>query len=168
MKNATLRQLRVFASVARHLSFIRAAEVNPDDYQPSCFLAMAYRSLGRGEMAQQADARGLALIERHIQMNPDDARALCFGAYALVEAGQPERAVEWAEQALQTRDNEPHYLYNTACVYAALGNTDRALTLLERAVELGWGDRAWIENDSDLASLHDDPRFRALLAQLHS
>src|SRR5260370_21775526 len=26
MKNATLRQLRVFASVARHLSFIRAAE----------------------------------------------------------------------------------------------------------------------------------------------
>src|ERR1700721_4683431 len=26
MKNATLRQLRVFASVARHLSFIRAAD----------------------------------------------------------------------------------------------------------------------------------------------
>jgi DNA-binding transcriptional LysR family regulator len=26
MKNATLRQLRVFASVARHLSFVRAAE----------------------------------------------------------------------------------------------------------------------------------------------
>jgi len=26
MKNATLRQLRIFASVARHLSFIRAAE----------------------------------------------------------------------------------------------------------------------------------------------
>jgi len=26
MKNATLRQLRIFASVARHLSFVRAAE----------------------------------------------------------------------------------------------------------------------------------------------
>jgi adenylate cyclase len=146
--------------------FVRAAEVSPNDYQAPSLLAMAYRSLGRDELARQADARALQLIERHVMMNPDDARALCFGAYALVEAGQPERAVEWAELALQTRDNEPHYLYNTACVYAALGNHERAIALLERAVELGWGDRAWIENDSDLAVLHPDPRFTALLARM--
>ena len=146
--------------------FVRAAEVSPGDYQAPSFLAMAYRSLGRIEEARRADARSLELIEHHVRMNPDDARALCFGAYAWADAGQSDRATEWAELALQTRDNEPHYLYNTACVYAALGNTDRALELLERAVELGWGDRAWIENDSDLASLRPDPRFAALLARL--
>ena len=146
--------------------FLRAAEVSPEDYQAPSMLAMAYRSLGREELARQADAHSLELIERHVAMNPDDARALCFGAYALVAAGQPERAVEWAELALQTRDNEPHYLYNTACVYAALGRKQHALDLLERAVDLGWGDRAWIENDSDLAVLRREPRFAALLQRM--
>ncbi len=147
--------------------FIRVAEINPADYQAPSFLAMAYRSLGRMEPARQADARSLALIEHHLQLNPDDARALCFGAFGLLDAGQPERARQWIELALQTRDNEPHYLYNAACLHARLDEPDRAIEMLERAVELGWGDRAWIENDSDLAPLRSDPRFAALLARMN-
>ncbi len=146
--------------------FIRASEVNPADYQSPGFLSMAYRSLGRDEQAREADGHCLELIERHVMLNPDDARALSFGAYSLAEAGKPKQAIEWAELALQTRDNEPHYLYNAACVYATLGNSDRAIELLERAVELGWGDRAWIENDADLMTLRADPRFMALLARM--
>lgn len=146
--------------------FIRAAELNPMDYQASSFLAMAYRSLGRMELAAEAEARSLAIIERHLQMNPDDARALSFGAFSLVQAGQPAKAKEWADLALQTRDNEPHYLYNSACVHAGLGNTERAIDLLESAVNQGWGDRTWIENDSDLVSLREDPRFAALLERM--
>ncbi len=146
--------------------FIRASEVNPADYQSPGFLSMAYRSLGRTEQAHRADAHCLELIQRHVMLNPDDARALSFGAYSLAEAGQPKQAIEWAELALQTRDNEPHYLYNAACVYATLGNGDRAIELLERAVELGWGDRAWIENDADLISLRADPRFAAVLERM--
>ena len=81
-------------------------------------------------------------------------------------SGQRERAIEWAELALQSRDNEPHFLYNTACVYVGVGETDHAIDLLERAVALGWGDRAWIENDSDLMPLRSDPRFLALLDRM--
>jgi adenylate cyclase len=146
--------------------FIRAGEVNPGDYQAPVFLSMAYRSMGRAELARQADTRGIEIIERHLAMNPDDARALCLGASTLVELGQRDRAIAWSELALQSRENEPHFLYNTACVYAGLGEVDRAIELLERAVALGWGDRAWIENDSDLAPLRGDPRFRALLDRM--
>jgi hypothetical protein len=39
--------------------------------------------------------------------------------------------------------------------------------LLERAVRLGWGDRAWMANDSDLASPRNKPRFRSLLTSLN-
>lgn len=145
--------------------FIRASEVNPADYQSPVFLSMAYRSLGRDQQARQADAQGLELIQRHVMLNPDDDSALSFGA-CLAVSGSPEQAIEWAELALQTRDNEPRYLYNAACVYAKLENDDRAIELLERAVELGWGDRAWIENDADLAQLRDDPRFAALLQRM--
>jgi adenylate cyclase len=58
-------------------------------------------------------------------------------------------------------------LYNVACVFALLGNNDRAIDLLEHAVKLGWGYRAWLETDTDLTSLRDDPRFKALLASMH-
>lgn len=146
--------------------FVRAQEVNPSDYQAPCFLAMVYRSMGRPELARQADAHSLEVIERHVAMNPDDARALCFGASAFAEQGQRDKALKWAEAALDSRENEPHFLYNTGCTFAQLGETGRALDLLERAVDLGWGHRAWIEHDSDLASLHDNPRFQKLLDRM--
>ena len=56
---------------------------------------------------------------------------------------------------------------NSACTFAVLGESNRALDLLERAVALGWGDREWIQNDSDLASLHGNPRFRDVPGRIH-
>jgi adenylate cyclase len=71
-----------------------------------------------------------------------------------------------AEQAMQQGMNEPVVLYNVACFYTGLGETQRAIDLLEQAVRLGWGDRAWMEHDSDLETLHAEPRFQALLARI--
>ncbi|HET8898616.1 MAG TPA: tetratricopeptide repeat protein [Rhodanobacteraceae bacterium] len=153
-----------FAKAAR--LFVRASDVNQDDYQTAYYLAMSYRSMGRDELARQADQHALAVVERHIKLNPDDARALTFGAIALASQGQRERAIEWGTAALQSREHEPHYLYNVACAFAQLNERARALDLLERAIALGWGDRAWLENDSDLAALHDEPRFKALLERM--
>jgi len=63
--------------------------------------------------------------------------------------------------------NEPVVLYNVACFYTGLGEKEHAIDLLEQAVSIGWGDRAWMENDSDFESLRDEPRFQALLARIH-
>jgi len=38
--------------------------------------------------------------------------------------------------------------------------------LLEKAVETGWQDAAWLETDPALAGLRDQARFRALLEDL--
>ncbi len=40
---------------------------------------------------------------------------------------------------------------------------DAALTALERAVEKGWGDPEWIKHDSDLDSVRETPRYKALM-----
>ena len=71
-----------------------------------------------------------------------------------------------AEQALKQDQDEPVVLYNVACFYAEQGDHERSIDLLERAVSLGWGDRAWMEHDSDLDPLQDHPRFKALLARI--
>jgi hypothetical protein len=54
-------------------------------------------------------------------------------------------------------------LYNVACTYGVLGRSDEALDALEHAVSKGWGDKSWLEHDSDLDSIRESPRYKAIL-----
>lgn len=146
--------------------FIQASEVNAADYQSPSFLALAYTALGRSGDAKTARLRTIELIERHLDMNPDDTRALYIGAANLSSLGDSPRAMDWAGRAFEAGRNEPMVLYNVACTYALLGESERALKLLEKAINLGWGDRAWLETDSDLDSLRSNPRFQSLLDRI--
>ncbi|MEY3608914.1 MAG: hypothetical protein RLZZ447_1702 [Verrucomicrobiota bacterium] len=53
--------------------------------------------------------------------------------------------------------------YNLACSLALTRRRTDALRELRRALELGYDDFRWMQQDPDLASLRDDPEFRALL-----
>ena len=66
-------------------------------------------------------------------------------------------------QAIAEDPDDPMLLYNVACNYAQLNKHDDALTALEQAVDRGFGDKAWIEHDSDLDALRSSPRYQALL-----
>ena len=147
--------------------FVQASEVNTADYQSPSFLALAYTALGRTEDAITTRKQAIELIERHLDMNPDDTRALYIGAANLSSLGESERAMDWAGRAYEAGHEEPMVLYNVACTYALEGETERAMELLEKAIGLGWGDRAWLETDSDLDSLRDIPRFKFLLKRIH-
>jgi adenylate cyclase len=149
------------------LHYQNAMDVNPADYQAPLFMAQAYASLGRKHDEMKVRLHALGTIQRHLEMNPHDTRALYVCAQNLCCVGEQERGVELAERALGQDENEPVVLYNVACFYAHAGNKDRALELLESAVDKGWGDRAWLETDSDLDSLREQPRFLALLEQIH-
>lgn len=61
---------------------------------------------------------------------------------------------------------DPYVWYNLGCSYALTGRTDDAFAALERAVRLGYADRAWLLKDDNLAALHPDPRFALLVKKL--
>jgi len=147
-------------------SFEEATRLRPDDYQAASFLAQAYDGLGRKTDALATHQRTLQAVEKHVELNPDDPRALCLGAIELVYAGHRERALEWARRALAIDPEDSLMLYNTACFYAIQGEPDEAFACLDKALQLGWGHREWLENDSDLDALRGDPRFQALLRKL--
>jgi tetratricopeptide (TPR) repeat protein len=56
--------------------------------------------------------------------------------------------------------------YNLACALALAGKRDEALGMLDKAVAAGWKDGEHMAKDTDLTSLRDTPRFKALLARL--
>ncbi|NIM01672.1 MAG: hypothetical protein GTN89_12755, partial [Acidobacteria bacterium] len=58
--------------------------------------------------------------------------------------------------------DDPGVLYNVGCVYASFGEADKSLDCLERATSY----REWMENDPDLDSLRDHPRFQAIFEKL--
>ena len=123
-------------------------------------------ALGRKADGQAALRRGLQVAEKHLELNPDDARALYLGAGALIKLGERERGLEWSKRAYAMDPEDPGVLYNVACNYALLGQTDDAIACIEKAVQNGFGQREWLENDSDIDSVRGDPRFQVLLKKL--
>jgi serine/threonine protein kinase/Flp pilus assembly protein TadD len=146
--------------------FEEAARVRPEDYQAALLSSGPLNGLGRQQDAKAALRRGLAVVEKHLELNPGDARALYLGAGALIQLGERERALEWAGRARSANESDSLVLYNVACVYALGEMIDEAVECLDKAIQNGFGHREWIENDSDLNSLRQDPRFQALLKRM--
>ena len=146
--------------------FAAASHVKPGDYQAPSMRGLCFRALNRMREACEAFGDCLYNAERHLQLYPNDARAICLGLDSLYELGERGRAREWADRARSMDPEEPAILYNVACAYALLGETDRSIDSLGRALRQGYSHKAWIEKDPDFSSVRDHPRFKALLQSL--
>jgi tetratricopeptide (TPR) repeat protein len=142
--------------------FERASMLRPDDYQIPGFYAQVLTTLGRKDEGVAMLRRQTRLVEDHLELNPDDPRACILGAIAFATLHDEERSAFFAGRAIAADPDDPMLLYNVACNYAQLGRTDDALTALEQAVDRGYGDKAWMEHDSDLDSLRSTPRYQNL------
>lgn len=142
--------------------FDEASQIR-EDYQSSFFAAQSLEAMGRTEDAAAAYERSLRVAARHMEFNPDDPRAATMRAVSLCRVGRGEEGLHWGEQALAIDPEDAGIRYNVACLYALEGNKDRAFECLEDAFRAGFGNRAWLEKDPDIASLRDDPRFADLM-----
>lgn len=87
----------------------------------------------------------------------------------LVERGEQAYATELQEQAAtllgeldESQDWQGVVQYNLACHYALIGQTESAIEKLEQAFELNPKLVQASKQDSDLASIRDEPGYRAL------
>ncbi len=119
------------------------------------FLLVADWVVGK-PMENEAAAR--KKLQTYVQLSRDIQQAFASAHYsqALVLCSQQ------AELAPQQAD--PHY--NAACALAGLGKTNDAFAALDKAAALGFADAEHLSNDPDVALLHSDPRFGALVARL--
>jgi adenylate cyclase len=146
--------------------FEKAQQGRPDDYESHTLRGQALTELGREDEARHANQVAVECIEKHLELNPDEARAYSLGASVLIRLGQNERSKQWTQQAITLAPADPLVLYNAACNWALLGETDHALDGLERAIEAGVAVGDWIKHDPDFASLRGHPRFQAIVKRI--
>jgi len=146
--------------------FEKAQSIRPEDYQSAALIAAVLRQLGRIDEAHSGDQLAIESINRHLELNADEARAFNLGAIILARLGEVERAKQWNERAMSLAPDDDAILYNASCVFAVLGEEDRALAGLQRAIEAGLAGGDWVSHDPDWEQLRDHPRFQTLVHRL--
>ena len=142
--------------------FRRVIELKPTFFTAHMDLAMTCDGLKRPEEARAARDRVLELLPNYLLQNPDDSRGRMIHAVALAEKGKKDEALSEGDKALEINSDDPLMLYNGACLYARLGETARAITVLRQAIANGYEDFGWMRNDPDLSALHGNRDFVAL------
>jgi mannose-6-phosphate isomerase-like protein (cupin superfamily) len=84
-------------------------------------------------------------------------------AYTAQRAGDMDACRQIMAAEMERRPDSWALPYNMACLEALAGNSDEAFAMLER-IPNGPELRGYLENDSDLDNIRDDPRFQELLA----
>ena len=85
---------------------------------------------------------------------------------SLLEDGQYDKAMEQYSIAIKKAPNNEILLYNMACVCSLKKQMDQALGWLRKAIDAGYDDANWMENDSDLDNLRDHPKYKQMLREL--
>ena len=154
------------STVARHSAAHLAAILAhlPDDVALVPYLYNASFSLERPQ--------GLMVLRKVLEL-PEPARDAtearsayvmawnnaCIHAHALHDY---PLAVELADGGQRFGTENPYIYHSAACAYAAVGDTERALTQVHLAIDKAYEHAEKMETDIDLASLQADPRFTQL------
>jgi adenylate cyclase len=144
----------------------RASAARPEDYQAPLLVGQIHEDLGQLDQARAARQRGVKAAQARLDHQPDDIRALYMGANGLVALGEIEKGLQSARRARELEPDDAMLLYNLACIHALACDTETTLTCLEEARAQGFANRDWIERDSNLDSIREQPRFRLLLERM--
>ena len=132
----------------------------PDFASPHRYLADIYFKTG--------DYRHYLMESRKAAQLMHDQQALAIAASA--EKGFAQNGGQGMLQALRTRQEKLYREdrgspYNVAVSYALMGNKQKALQYLQAAYDNHDGRILSLAIDPALTSLHDEPRYQALLAR---
>jgi beta-lactamase regulating signal transducer with metallopeptidase domain/cytochrome c-type biogenesis protein CcmH/NrfG len=111
---------------------------------------------GRRAQWREAAARYDAYAQKH----PQQGRAWFNLGYASLASGEADAAARAFRKALDLGYRAPTTMYNLACTYSRLDQTDQAFEWLFKALDAGFDSTWTLRLDDDLDNLRGDPRYR--------
>jgi len=136
-----------------------ALDLDPNYDRTRATLGWAYFLSGRKD-------EGLAQLERAVSLSPENTMWLGQLGEAYAMAGKTAKARKILTELEVLARSVYVSPYHFAYVYTGLGDTDRAMDWLERAVAGRTGPTSGIKGSFLLTPLQTHPRFRALLRQM--
>jgi TolB-like protein/Tfp pilus assembly protein PilF len=140
-----------------------AAAVLNEGLQRNPSARTAHYRLGLVRLAQHRPQE--ALVEFNLENDGDFH--FVGPPLALDVLGRRSEADKILGQALASKTLPFSAAYQIALIYAARGQTDTAFQWLQRALQQRDAGMHWMKFDPILKGLSSDPRFKALLAQMH-
>lgn len=161
----TLRILAVAVILASMgLSARSAAEEKPGDSLD----VVAYLDLldkAKAKSAAKEWAPAAQLWAKAVAISPLDVKLWTELATARYNARDFAGAITAFKKMLEIGAGLPSVpMYNVACCYALAGNKQEALEWLDKSFRAGFRQLERARTDPDLASLHEEPRFRSLVS----
>jgi Flp pilus assembly protein TadD len=127
-----------------------------DGNDPRRMLGYTYDRMGRHDEA-------MTELERALAFDPGDYEVRAALAKLYRRAGREDEAKAHLARAGQEAEQEAEYGH--ACVASASGDVERALALLQVALEAGQLQPGWARIDPEFSYIKDDPRFKALVEE---
>lgn len=108
------------------------------------------------------------ILETETQRHPENVDALAELGHVYTRQGRYELGLAVDQKLARLAPRNPTVHYNLACSLALLGFASQALGALECAVELGYADGDFMQQDEDLESVRHEQRFEVLLARIRA
>ena len=136
----------------------KALKLNDHDYAVWSNLVLAYEWLNEKEKAEAARQREVTLLEQEVKMKPQDAETQAALAALNAHYGLSSQAESRIQTAMALAPDDPSVLADVAEAYELLGQRDRAILAMRKAIQKGFAlDQA--KGDPELKGLISDPKF---------
>ncbi len=122
-----------------------------------------YDMLLHKEVALEDLSFEIAFCEKLLEKNPTLIEAMILLGELYSREGFHEKGLAVDLQLVALRPKDPIVHYNLACSYSLLKQPEEALRALEQSIVLGYDDFQFLQKDSDLRSLRQDPRYQDLI-----
>jgi len=124
---------------------------------------MSYKPARKKDADQNVEIRFLESLNRR---TPDHALILKALGDLYTSTGKYQEGLHIDRQLSELCPQEADVWYNLGCSLALVGDKEASFDALYRAVQLGYTNREWMNEDSDLNTIRNDPRFADLLQKI--
>jgi tetratricopeptide (TPR) repeat protein len=108
----------------------------------------------------------IQFIEGIVRRDPDYVDALQLLGDHYTQRGHFNEGLKVDERLARLAPGSPLVFYNLACSYSLTGQFERAAFALEKALELGYRDFAWLARDPDLKKFRRQPAYEEIKAKI--
>ena len=150
-----------YADAAR--TYEQAVQLEQTEYGEWGNLAEAYYwTPGRRAEAEEAYRKAIALAEAQLRVNPRDEEVLSWVGLYHAMLQEKSLSLRYINEALVVAPRNPEVLFNAAKAENQLGDRQKALDYLKKALAEGYS-KYYAQDDPAFAGLSKDPRFYKLV-----